>query len=149
MQCDEEAEFKDLCRGAGGEVIEHVGFVSGDRKRQLLEEADLFCFPSHLESFGLVLAEAMAFGLPIVTTRCGALPEVMTSDYPGLVNVRAPEQIASAVLQMMPEAPFESLRERFITHFQVERHLANLAEAIHSVETAEPTPALQPAAQNP
>jgi hypothetical protein len=31
----------------------------------------------------------------------------------------------------------------------VERHLANLAEAIHSVETAEPTPALQPAAQNP
>jgi glycosyltransferase involved in cell wall biosynthesis len=148
MQCDEEAEFKDLCRGTGGEVIEHVGFVSGDRKRQLLEEADLFCFPSHLESFGLVLAEAMAFGLPIVTTRCGALPEVMTSDYPGLVNVRAPEQIASAVLRMMPEAPFESLRERFITHFQVERHLANLAEAIHSVETAEPTPALQPAVQN-
>jgi hypothetical protein len=36
-----------------------------------------------------------------------------------------------------------------LSRFTLECHLTNLAEAIRSVETAEPTPALQPAAQNP
>jgi glycosyltransferase involved in cell wall biosynthesis len=129
---DEEAEFRRLCHGPASEVVEHVGFISGDRKRKLMEEADLFCFPSHLESFGLVLAEAMAFGLPMVTTRCGALPEVVTSRYPGLVGAHAPDQIADAVLRMITDASFELLRERFLTHFTLERHLSSLATAFQS-----------------
>lgn len=141
MHRDEEESFRRLSSATGSRVVEYVGFVSGDRKRQLLVEADVFCFPSHLESFGLVLAEAMAFGLPIVTSRCGALPEVMSDDYPGLVDVRAPEQVADAVLRMMSEEPFERLRQRFEALFTVDSHLSRLAEALHSVESDTPPPA--------
>lgn len=141
MHRDEEESFRRLSSATGSRVVEYVGFVSGDRKRQLLVEADVFCFPSHLESFGLVLAEAMAFGLPIVTSRCGALPEVMSDDYPGLVDVRAPEQVADAVLRMMSEEPFERLRQRFEALFTVDSHLSRLAEALRSVEGDTPPPA--------
>jgi glycosyltransferase involved in cell wall biosynthesis len=84
--------------------------------------------------------------MPIVTTRCGALPEVMTADYPGLVSVRAPEQIADAVLGMLHEQPFEWLRRRFETQFTVERHLANLAAALRAMEGEASEPGVQPVA---
>jgi glycosyltransferase involved in cell wall biosynthesis len=135
---DEKKEFESLYTRNGQSIIELLGFVSGDQKRQLLTESDLFCFPSHLESFGLVLAEAMAFGLPIVTTRCGALPEVMSGDYPGLVDVSEPEQVADSILRILAEEPFENLRQRFQTRFTMEKHLENLASALHSLETGPP-----------
>ncbi len=130
---DEEAEFHRLCATLGQEVVEYVGFVSGENKQQLLENSDAFCFPSHLESFGLVLAEAMAFGLPIVTTRCGAVPEVMTPEHPGLVEVRAPAQIAAALLRLTDDESFEALRQRFESHFTIEQHLFRLARALRTV----------------
>jgi glycosyltransferase involved in cell wall biosynthesis len=148
----EEAEFHRLRAAAGRETVEYVGFVAGEKKRLLFEQADLFCFPSHLESFGLVLVEAMAFGLPCVTTRCGAIPEVMSPDYPGLVEVRSAQQIATVLLRLMYEEPFAALRRRFEERFTVERYLANLAAALHSVEQEDcpqaQAPAIVPANSN-
>jgi glycosyltransferase involved in cell wall biosynthesis len=49
------------------EVTFH-GPVQGDRKDRLFAQADLFVLPSHTESFGMALGEAMAHGLPVLTT---------------------------------------------------------------------------------
>jgi glycosyltransferase involved in cell wall biosynthesis len=46
-----------------------VGPVGDREKWKLLTEADLFALPSYSESFGLVIAEALAAGLPVITTR--------------------------------------------------------------------------------
>ena len=129
----EEAEFKQLCNGEGREGISYAGFVSGETKRRWFEEADGFCFPSYIESFGLVLVEAMAFGLPIVATRSGAMPEVLPPGYAGLVAVRDAGQVAEALEKLITVEPFEELRRRFETSLTVEKHLANLATALHSV----------------
>ena len=45
------------------------GPVDGDDKWPLYREADLFALPSHTENFGLVVAEALACGLPVITTQ--------------------------------------------------------------------------------
>ncbi|MCU0770542.1 MAG: glycosyltransferase family 4 protein [Verrucomicrobia bacterium] len=150
MSRKEQQEFRALCATAPGQLVRHIGFISGERKRRLLTESDLFCFPSHLESFGLVLAEAMAFGLPIVTTRTGALPEVMSDDYPGLVAVGDSAQVADSLLRFLTEEPFATLRERFQLHFTMERHLERLASALQLLEAppglADPTARIAPAA---
>ncbi len=131
---EDEREFHRICANEGRTAVEYVGYVFGPTKRQWLEQADGFCFPSHLESFGLVLVEAMAFGLPTVTTRCGAVPEVMPPNHAGLVPVRSPERVAEALLRLIDEASFEELRLRFESHFTMECHLKALAAALHSVE---------------
>jgi glycosyltransferase involved in cell wall biosynthesis len=43
-----------------------VGFVTGDRKRAMLQAADVFVLPSYYENFGIAVAEAMVAGIPVV-----------------------------------------------------------------------------------
>jgi len=136
----ERLEFNQL--GADPEfvaAVKHVGFVSGDRKNQLLRDADLFLFPTCYlgENQPVNLIEAMAFGLPIVTTRWRSLPEMLPPDYPGLVNGQNPDELAAAMVKVLAMRSGEQVRHHFLEHFTVERHLADLAAAIRSVATGE------------
>jgi glycosyltransferase involved in cell wall biosynthesis len=117
-------------------VIQHVGFVSGERKTGLLRTADLFLFPTHYlgENQPVNLIEAMAFGLPIVTTRWRSLPEMLPPDYPGLVSGQNPEEIGAAILKILAEKSGEQVRLNFTSRFTLEHHLAYLAAALRSVE---------------
>lgn len=117
---------------------EYVGFASGETKHRLFAEADAFCFPTffYAESFGLVVVEALAFGLPVVTTRWRSVPEVLPKDYPGLVAPHAPEQIAEALLGLATQDRFQNDRQYFLDHYLVDRHLDNLAQAIKQSESA-------------
>jgi glycosyltransferase involved in cell wall biosynthesis len=49
--------------------FEFPGAVEGPAKRLLFESADLFVLPTLSENFGVVVAEAMSYGLPVLTTR--------------------------------------------------------------------------------
>ncbi|MBP7542082.1 MAG: N-acetyl-alpha-D-glucosaminyl L-malate synthase BshA [Ignavibacteriaceae bacterium] len=52
---------------------------------QLLACADLFLLPSQSESFGLAALEAMAVGLPVISTSTGGLPEVISHNHSGFI----------------------------------------------------------------
>jgi glycosyltransferase involved in cell wall biosynthesis len=86
----------------------------------------------------------MAFGLPILTTRWRSLPELFPANYPGLVNVRSPDQIADRLLALMTIETGEGFRDIFLRGFTLERHLSCLAEAFAQVEA--PRPAIIPSA---
>ena len=118
-------------------AIEHAGFVSGERKDKLLREADLFLFPTQYlgENQPVNLIEAMAFGLPIVTTRWRSLPEMLPPDYPGLVSGQNPDELAAAIVKVLATKSGEQVRQHFTARFTMEHHIADLAAAIRSVET--------------
>lgn len=70
---DEDGHAVEVARlveqfGLGGE-IDLVGPVEGEFKVALYREADLFVLPTFSENFGVVVAEALAAGVPVITTR--------------------------------------------------------------------------------
>jgi glycosyltransferase involved in cell wall biosynthesis len=61
--------------------VQMIGTVGGDRKRNLLAEAACLWMPAQWdEPFGLTLIEAMASGTPVLGTRRGALPEIVSAE---------------------------------------------------------------------
>ena len=50
-------------------MVDFCGGVYGDRKWELFREADLFVLPTYSENFGIVVAEALACGTPVLTTK--------------------------------------------------------------------------------
>jgi glycosyltransferase involved in cell wall biosynthesis len=137
VEPEEKAEFLRLTEDAEFAVaVTHAGFVSGAEKIRLLREADLFLFPTQYlgENQPVNLIEAMAFGLPVVTTRWRSLPEMFPANYPGLVCGQDPVEIAAAILRVLVEENGASLRRHFCERFTLERHLADLAAALLSVE---------------
>jgi glycosyltransferase involved in cell wall biosynthesis len=134
---EEEKELREFVRQRGLQnAVEICGFVSAERKNQAFADADIFCFPTYYSAENQPgnLIEALAFGLPIVTTRWRSIPEMLPDNYPGLVDPKSPAQIADA-LRLLAISDFsEQLREIFPRRFTLEEHTANMAEAIRSVE---------------
>jgi glycosyltransferase involved in cell wall biosynthesis len=135
----EEKELREMIsRRRLQNAVECLGFVSEERKTQAFVTADLFCFPTYFqaENFGAVIVEAMAFGLPIITTRWRSNPEILPVNYNGLVDPKSPQQIADALERLASCDLDESLRELFLRRFTWEKHIAGMAGAIHSIETS-------------
>jgi glycosyltransferase involved in cell wall biosynthesis len=64
-----EAELRSMASSMRlDDVIQFVGHVSADAKERLLASASVLVAPSHMESFGMAIAEALARGVPVLTT---------------------------------------------------------------------------------
>lgn len=81
---------------------------------QFYQRADVFVLPSLSEGFGIVLLEAMSFGLPIVATRVGSIPELVRDEENGLLVLPAnSESLADALKRLLDS---EKLRQRLGTN---------------------------------
>jgi len=82
-----EQTVRSLLSGYPQERVEFLGQLSSDEVPTLLAEADIFVFPTAwgTEGFGMVAAEAMACGVPVVASRIAAIPEVVLDGETGLL----------------------------------------------------------------
>ncbi len=62
-------ELESLAAGLGVQRVRFVGPAYGERKAALYRGASAFVLPTHSENFGIVVAEALAYGVPVITTR--------------------------------------------------------------------------------
>jgi N-acetyl-alpha-D-glucosaminyl L-malate synthase BshA len=81
----ERATAEHLCRELG--VCDHTRFVGKQEQMEdILAIADLFLLTSEYESFGLAALEAMAAGVPVVSTNAGGLGEIMVQGVTGFMG---------------------------------------------------------------
>ena len=137
-------EFRLLLVGNGAErdhletlvdelqLRDHVEFL-GERSDvpSILQQAGFFVASSKTEGISLTLLEAMAVGLPIVTTAVGGNPEIVVEDETGLlVPSQDPESLATAICRMLDrKAEWASIgrraRQRVEELFCIRRMIAS------------------------
>lgn len=83
------------------EFIRIHSWVNHQEYLKLIPEYDVFVLPSHSESFGMSVVEAMIAGLPVITTPVGAIPEFVHHGQSGLLIPPGDiNQLAEAILQL-------------------------------------------------
>jgi glycosyltransferase involved in cell wall biosynthesis len=92
--------------------IDFVGIVPEDKLPSLYRSAVALIFPSLYEGFGLPILEAMASGVPVITSNLTAMPEV-AADAALLVDPTSVDQIAAAMAQIVTDKSLrQQLREK-------------------------------------
>jgi glycosyltransferase involved in cell wall biosynthesis len=87
--------------------VRHIGYVEPANRQALYAGARLLVMPSLEEGFGIPVLEAMTFGVPVVASGRGSLPEVLGDAGP-LVNPDEPDEIAGAMARVLDDDAFAS-----------------------------------------
>jgi glycosyltransferase involved in cell wall biosynthesis len=113
---DSEAALERIARSPRRGDIQVPGYVTGPELEQLYRRASIFAFPSLDEGFGMPVLDAMARGVPVLTSSVSAMPEI-AGDAALLVDPMDVQSIADGLRRLTTDT---ILRERLI-HAGLER----------------------------
>lgn len=112
--------------------------------RQMLWESDIFLLSSVSEGISNAVLEAMACGLPVVTTDCGGMREAVTNGVEGfVVPVRDAEAIAKALERLIEDTQLgqgmgQAGRERIVKDFTLQQQLEQFIQFYSAVKNRQP-----------
>ena len=110
-----------------GDAVHLTGAIGQDEIRDYYHHASAFCLPTFIEGLPVVLMEAMASGLPVVTTPVNGIPELVQDGVTGLlVPPGRPDLLADALQRLLVEPAAgadlaRAGRERVIAEFDIRR----------------------------
>lgn len=81
--------------------VRFLGRVPPQDVPALLVGADMMVFPSHYETFGVVVAEALSLGVPVIATRCGGPESIIQQGDGVLVEPHAPDELAEVLKEQV------------------------------------------------
>ena len=99
-----------------------------------MRQSDIFILPSHIETFSVVAAEALACGLPVLSTRCGGPEEFITPDVGKLVPVNDPKSLGAELLSMLDH--LDQYKQNHIVEYATSLFsLSTIGTKIHNIYT--------------
>jgi glycosyltransferase involved in cell wall biosynthesis len=115
------------------QYIKILDWVNEQQRDELLEKANIFILPSYNEGLPMALLEAMSWGLPVITTPVGGIPELVISDKNGLlINPGEVEQLSAAMQSLIEN---ETLRlslgntaRETVSPFEVSKYCTELGD---------------------
>jgi glycosyltransferase involved in cell wall biosynthesis len=98
--------------------------------------ANAFVLPSAFETFGVVLVEALATGIPVISTHCGGPEEIVEPGLGTLVDRDDDEGLAAAMVAMTAQSYSENaLRDRVKSRYSFEKVAGDLLGIYAAVST--------------
>ena len=109
-----------LCAGGNGEteklvdfieknklqkLVSFEGWVSGEKKDKLLRSCDVCILPSYAEGLPIFILEAMSYGLPVISTTVGGIPEVIGNNLNGFLITPGDTQTLLKYIRYFIEHP--------------------------------------------
>lgn len=86
--------------GAGDKII-FAGLLDGAQRAAAFKSADVFVLPSYAENFGMAVAEAMCFGLPVIITKyIGIAPEIKKNNA-GVIIEKDEKELTGSILDIL------------------------------------------------
>jgi glycosyltransferase involved in cell wall biosynthesis len=96
-----------------GERVEVLSWISAAERDRLLAQSDVFVLPSRAEGVPMALLEAMAWGLPSITSPVGGIPDVFQNGLDGaLVTPGNVAEIRAAMVHLISDEPARLLAGR-------------------------------------
>ncbi len=82
--------------------VEFLGWISFEKKEEILKTTDLFVLPSYNEGLPIAILEAMAYGIPIISTNVGSINEAVKDGVNGfLINPGNIEQLSERIIELI------------------------------------------------
>lgn len=138
---EEEARFRSAVgRYRLDALVSAPGQVRGSEKDRLLRSADIFMLPSYGEGVPVAMLEAMSYGLALVVSRVGGIPEVVRDGQDGLLLNPGDVRGLTRTLGSLVDDPSRvrrlgcSARQRFECEFTIERFMSGFGAILAEFE---------------
>ena len=141
---NEESLYQEI-RARAKELLSTADIIFAGQQNNIPEYMaifDILAFPSHEESFGVVLIEAMAMGLPLVACDSGGVPDIVLPDKTGLLVPPRDHVALADALEKLISNPGLALamgsagRKRVEEHFSFNAYIDALLEHYNSHKSA-------------
>lgn len=110
------------------------GWVDGKAKHDLMSQAQIFCLPSNNEGLPMSILEAMSYGLPVVSSAVGGIPQLIDDGKDGFLfepnNKDALKMILSRLLEdtHLRKEIGNNARKKIVENYSIEQNLQQLIE---------------------
>jgi len=116
--------------------VEILGYVDDEKKRELMENASLFVYPSSADTFGISVFEALSSGVPVMVSNDFPVKEDSEAiSYVDFNDVRSAQEIARRILSADRGKLATEARRLVENKYSLERHISSLLEIYSYVET--------------